>query len=43
MEVKLLKDLGIHKKGDVLDIKDQTVIDKWIEIGVIEKPKKESK
>ena len=43
MKVKLLKDLGDHKKGDELDIKDQTVIDAWIEFGIIEKPKKESK
>ena len=42
-EVKLLKDVGDHKKGTVLDIKDKTVLAKWQELGVIESPKKESK
>lgn len=46
MEVTLLVNLGDHKKGTVLDIKDETVIKKWKEIGVIaddEKPKNTSK
>jgi len=41
MELKLLKDLGDHKKGEVLDIKDQSVADKWLELGIAEKPKQE--
>lgn len=41
MELKLLKDLGDHKKGEVLDIKYQSVIDKWLELGIAEKPKQE--
>ena len=41
MELKLLKDLGDHKKGEILDIKDQYVIDKWLELGIAEKPKQE--
>jgi len=41
MELKLLKDLGDHKKGEVLDIKDQYVIDKWLELWIAEKPKQE--
>ena len=38
MELKLLKDLGDHKKGEILDIKDQSVADKWLELGIAEKP-----
>ena len=38
MELKLLKDLGDHKKGEVLDIKDQSVANKWLELGIAEKP-----
>ena len=41
MELKLLKDLGDHKKGEVLEIKDQSVADKWLELGIAEKPKQE--
>ena len=41
MELKLLKDLGDHKKGEILDIKDQYVIDKWLELGIAEKHKQE--
>ena len=41
MELKLLKDLGDHKKDEILDIKDQYVIDKWLELGIAEKPKQE--
>lgn len=41
MELKLLKDLGDHKKGEVLDIKDQSVANKWLELGIAEKPKQE--
>lgn len=37
MELKLLKDLGDHKKGEVLEIKDQSVADKWLELGIAEK------
>ena len=39
MELKLLKDLGDHKKGEVLDIKDQSVADKGLELEIAEKPK----
>ena len=41
MELKLLKDLGDHKEGEVLEIKDQSVADKWLELGIAEKPKQE--
>ena len=41
MELKLLKDLGDHKKGEVLEIKDQSVANKWLELGIAEKPKQE--
>ena len=41
MELKLLKDLGDHKKGEVLEIKDQSVADKWLELGIAEKHKEE--
>ena len=41
MELKLLKDLGDHKKAEVLDIKDQSVADKWLELEIAEKPKQE--
>ena len=40
MKVELLKDWGNHKKASILDIKDQTVIDKGLKIGLF---KKESK
>ena len=39
MKVTLKIDLGDHKKGDVLDIKDETVLKAWQENGVIEKSK----
>lgn len=41
MELKLLKDLGDHKKGEVLDIKDQSVANKWLELGIAEKIEQE--
>ena len=41
MELKLLKDLGDHKKGEVLEIKDQSVANKWLELGIAENHKQE--
>ena len=41
MELKLLKDLGDHKKGELLEIKDQSVANKWLELEIAEKPKQE--
>lgn len=43
MDFKLLKDWGVYKKNDSLILKDQTVIDKAIELGVIGKEKSEEK
>ena len=40
MDVKLLKDLGDHKKGETVKIEDKTVLDAWVKLGVIEDSKK---
>ena len=39
MEVKLLKDWAGHKKSALIEIEDQTVLDKGFEIGLFEKEK----
>lgn len=45
MQVKLLKDWGRHKKGAPVEITDQTLLKKGVEIGLFEevKLKKEDK
>ena len=44
-KVKLLKQVGNHKVGTELEINDETVLKKWLELGVIadKKAKKEDK
>lgn len=43
MEVKLLREWGDHKKGAVLDILDETVIQAGLEAELFEPAKKEGK
>lgn len=43
MEVKLLREWGDHKKGAVLDILDETVIQAGLEAELFEPTDKESK
>lgn len=43
MEVKLLREWGDHKKGAVLDILDETVIQAGLEAELFEQVGKESK
>ena len=43
MEVKLLREWGDHKKGAVLDILDETVIQAGLEAELFEPTGKESK
>ena len=38
-KVKLLKQVGDHTVGTELEIEDKTVLEKWEELGVIEKSK----
>jgi len=38
-KVKLLKNVGDHKEGTELEIKDNSVLKAWEELGVIAKPK----
>ena len=38
-KVKLLKSVGDHKEGSELEIKDNSVLKAWEELGVIAKPK----
>lgn len=42
-KVKLLKDLGDHKAGEELEVKDKTVLEAWERLGVIAKPKATAK
>lgn len=39
MKLKLTKDWADYKKGESIDIDDQSVIDKGFELGLFEKPK----
>ena len=39
-KVELLKQVGDHKKGTVLEINDKAVLAKWEELGVINTSKK---
>ncbi len=43
MELVLAKDWAGMKKGDKYTTKDQSVIEKGVEIGLFEKPKKANK
>ena len=39
-KVELLKQVGDHKKGTILEINDKAVLTKWEELGVINTSKK---
>jgi len=39
MKVEVLKTWGKYKKGDTLELKDKTVIDKGIKIGLLKEGK----
>lgn len=41
--LELTKDWANYKKGDTVDIKDQTVIDKGVSLGLFKKPQKQVK
>ena len=43
MELVLVKDWAGMKKGDKYTTKDQSVIDKGLDVGLFEKPKKTTK
>lgn len=43
MELVMLKDWAGNKKGSKIIITDESVIEKGLELGVFEKPKKEVK